>query len=47
MAGQPHVTDLIDHVWVRLFALDRDSDTCWLRTRQGWRSFSHDAAADL
>ena len=36
MAGQPHVRDLVHNGWVRLFALDRDSEASWRRTRHGW-----------
>lgn len=40
LAGQPHVTDLVSNGWVRLFALDRESDAAWLRTDAGWEAFS-------
>ncbi|MEM1444432.1 MAG: DUF2309 domain-containing protein [Planctomycetota bacterium] len=40
LAGQPHVTDLVTNGWVRLFALDRESDASWLRTAEGWEAFA-------
>ncbi|MEM1099116.1 MAG: DUF2309 domain-containing protein [Planctomycetota bacterium] len=40
LTTQPHVTDLVTNGWVRLFALDRDSDAAWLRTGAGWEDFA-------